>query len=442
MTGKRQVATPEAPTSARSTPLPDERARWRWVAAAALYGLTALVFFLSADQAKLTAHTPFNHFALLAQSWLEGRLDLGSEPPAYTGHNDFAVFDGKYFISFPPFPAVLLVPLVKLAGSAELVKDGRFFIVLAGLTPAVLFLALEKLAPRTRRTQVENAALSIFFALGSVYWFTAVQGTVWFAAHVVGALLACVYLYGAIDAAHPVLAGLALGLGFATRTPLGFALPFFLWEFHRVSRDRGDLVTRTTKLGLFAAPCVAILALLLWHNHARFGDPMEFGHTHLVTAWRPRVERWGLFSYHYLPRNLAVMLTSLPYTGVDGVPFQINVHGLALWVTTPLYAWALWPRRTSSLFWALAATAGPLALLDLLYHNSGWVQFGYRFSNDYAPFLFAMIAASGRRLRAPFYALGIVAIAINAFGALTFQRAGFERYYFLERTQRVLHQPD
>ena len=33
-------------------------------------------------------------------------------------------------------------------------------------------------------------------------------------------------------------------------------------------------------------------------------------------------------------------------------------------------------------------------------------------------------------------------VAVNGFGALTFQRAGFERFYFLERTQRVLHQPD
>jgi hypothetical protein len=83
-----------------------------------------------------------------------------------------------------------------------------------------------------------------------------------------------------------------------------------------------------------------------------------------------------------------------------------------------------------------------VALPSLLYQNSGWIQFGYRFSNDFAPFLFAMIAVSGRRLAAPFYALGAAAIAVNGFGAITFQRAGYERFYFIDPTQKALHQPD
>ena len=34
-------------------------------------------------------------------------------------NNDFAEFQGKTYISFPPFPAVLMMPLVALAGSPE-----------------------------------------------------------------------------------------------------------------------------------------------------------------------------------------------------------------------------------------------------------------------------------------------------------------------------------
>jgi len=451
-------AAPPPPPARDDTPAA-RRAQRRLAIAAALYVLTTLLYLVTAGRDRLATHTPFNHFALLAGSWLEGRLDLGGPPPAYTGNNDFAVHEGKHYISFPPFPALLLVPLVKLAGSAERVHDGRFFIVLAGVAPAVLFLALEKLSEvgRSRRGDVENAALAVFFALGSVYWFSAVQGTVWFAAHVVGAALACIYLYCCIDAAHPIAAGLALGLGFATRTPLGFAAPLFLYEAVRAScangardadgaRDRAWLQRSgralAVRLLLFAAPAAAVLGLLLWHNQARFGDPLEFGHRYLAIVWQPRIERWGLFSYHYLPRNLAVVLTSLPYTGVEGAPFQINAHGLALWVTTPLYAWAIWPRRSPPIFWALTATAAAVALPSLLYQNSGWVQFGYRFSNDFAPFLFAMIAVGGRRFGPPFYALGAAAIAVNAFGALSFQRAGYERFYFFDRTQKILHQPD
>ncbi|WP_438020865.1 hypothetical protein WMF18_18145 [Sorangium sp. So ce315] len=443
-------ATPEAPAAgaAEQRATSSEQARRagrRATIALAIYAVVTLVYAVSSPRAIFAAHTPYNHHALLAEAWLHGRLDLGGPPPAHAGGNDFAVFGDRYYVSFPPFPAVLIAPLVQLAGGADRVRDGQFFLAFAGVGPAVLFLALEKLSAsrRSRRTQAENAALALLFALGSVYWFSAVQGTVWFAAHVVGVALACVYLYCALDAAHPLAAGLALGLGFATRTPLGFAAPLFVYEALRAGRVE-PLGARAVlrRLALFAAPAALVLAVLLWHNHARFGDATEFGHRYLHIAWRARIEKWGLFSYHYLPRNLAVVLTSLPYTHVQGAPFQINAHGLALWLTTPIYAWAIWPRRTPPVFWALAATACAVALPSLFYQNSGWIQFGYRFSNDFAPFLFAMIAVGGRRFGVPFYALGAAAIAVNGFGALTFQRAGFERFYFLERTQRVLHQPD
>ncbi|MFO0590979.1 MAG: hypothetical protein U0441_25775 [Polyangiaceae bacterium] len=447
-----------------------------------LYVLVTVACLVTAAPERYRTHTAANHFALLADAWLHGHLDLGGPPPAYTGNNDFALYDGKHFISFPPFPALLLVPFVKLAGGADHLPDGLVFLFFAGVAPSFLFLALEKLADleRTRRTRFENAALAALFALGSVYWFSAIQGTVWFAAHVVGAALASIYLYASIGATHPLVAGLCLGLGFATRTPLGFAFPLFLCEAWRASQGQGsassnarvntandrstdsvdDASTRGTpasdraaapsldvrvfleRSAIFAAPAAVILGLLVWHNQARFGDPFEFGHRYLTVVWRARIEKWGLFSYHYVPRNLAVVLTSLPFTHTAGAPFQINAHGLALWFTTPLYAWALWPRRTSATFWALALTAAAVALPSLAYQNSGWVQFGYRFSNDFAPFLFAMIAASARRFTFPFWLLAAWSVAVNAFGAVTFDRPAAACYYFVDGSQRILHQPD
>lgn len=423
-----------------------------------IYALVTAVCLLTTAPARLGTHTPYNHFAILADGWIHGRLDLGGPPPAYTGNNDFASFGGRWFVSFPPFPAVLIAPAVWIAGSAEKTRDGLFFGALTGAGPALLFLALDKLARlgRSRRSEAENIALAILFAFGTVYWFSAVQGTVWFVAHVVGVALACGYLYAGIDAAHPVLAGLCLACGFATRTTLGFAFPFFLYEAYRAAAHadppasaasapavgRADARALAGRLAFFAAPVIAVLALIFWHNRARFGDPFEFGHKHLAIAWRGRIDRWGLESYHYLGRNLAVALTSLPYTGVKGAPFQINAHGLALWITSPFYAWALWPKRARDTYWALGATALLVAAPSLLYQNSGWIQFGYRFSNDFAPFLMAMLAVGGRRLTPPFWVLGAIAVVVNGFGAITFQRGPYQKYYCVDGTQKVLHQPD
>ena len=169
---------------------PGSRSR-RLALALAVWACCTLVY-LAVDFAvaprRLTAHTPFNHFALLADAWLHGSLALPGQPPAYTEMNDFAQWRGAWFISFPAFPAVLLVPLVKFAGSPENVRDGQFWVWLAGVGPAVLFLVLEKLRRSGHATTSERAHLGLagLFAFGTVYFFTAEQGTVWFAAHVVG----------------------------------------------------------------------------------------------------------------------------------------------------------------------------------------------------------------------------------------------------------------
>jgi hypothetical protein len=432
------------------------------VLAIGLYVLVTAVFTATSAPTIFTTHTPYNHYALLADGWLHHRLDLGGPPPGYTGNNDFALFQDRYYVSFPPFPAVLIAPLVALSGGAEQTRDGLFFLALAGVGPAVLFLALDKLSRtgRSRRSVGENLALGLIFALGTVYWFTAVQGTVWYAAHVVAVAMTAIYVYASIDAAHPVVAGLALGLAFASRPPLGYAFPLFFYEAYRaasitdapfdetpgggavVSIGRADVRVLFDRLAFFAAPATMVLAVLFWHNRARFGNAFEFGHRLLQIGWKGRIDRWGLFSYHYLGRNLGVVFSGLPYTGAAGVPFQINVHGLALWITSPFYAWALWPRRAGPLFGALAVTALAVAVPGLCYQNSGWIQFGYRFSNDFAPFLFVMLAVGGRRLSAPFWLLAAAAMAVNAFGAVTFQRGAFARYYFVDGTQRILHQPD
>lgn len=427
-------------------------------------GLVYLVFTAAAIWAASSeiwrAHTDANHFALLADSFLHGRLDLGGEPPAYTANNDFAVYGEKTWVVFPPLPALLLLPFVLVGGSAEAVPDGLVFLCLAGLAPAFLFLALEKLSARgdSARTERENGVFALSFGLGSVYFFSAVQGTVWFAAHVVGSVLACAYLWLALGAERPLAAGIVLGLAFATRTPLLFAAPLFVVEAIRrftppgapsALREPAAFARALPRVEFgrvllhFGAPVAFSVFAMLAYNRARFGDWFEFGYRYLSVVWQARIEQWGLFGYHYFARNLGVVLTSLPWVpGPSGAPFAINHHGLALWVTTPLFLFLPWARTNRGVRIGLWLAAAAVALPSLFYQNTGWVQFGYRFSNDFAPFLFALVAVNGFVGRRLLYALSAVALVVNAFGAKTFGRAEYARFYVTERTQRVLYQPD
>src|SRR5690606_39789566 len=101
---------------------------------------------------------------------------------------------------------------------------------------------------------------------------------------------------------------------------------------------------------------------------------------------------------------------------------QVGGHGLALWFTTPLLLYVLWPRDKPAIHRALWITVAAVALPTLFYQNSGWVQFGYRFSLDYIVFLFALIAIGARPLGRVAKALIIAGVVINLFGALTFDR--------------------
>lgn len=188
----------------------------------------------------------------------------------------------------------------------------------------------------------------------------------------------------------------------------------------------------------FAIPVALLFGLSLLHNAARFDDPFDVGYRHLQVAWQARMQKWGLFHYHYLAKNLGVMFTSLPWIE----PLRINAHGLALWVTTPAYVYLLWPRNPRPGYAALLVTAACVGVPELFYQNTGWMQFGYRFSNDYAGFLFCALALSGRRLGVTFWVLTVWAIAINTFGAVTFDRPQYNRLYYQQPTQGTLYQPD
>jgi hypothetical protein len=436
----------------------------------AIFLVCALVYVAVLGEQALSP-SPNNHFVHLAESFLHGQLGVvGNRAP---GTNDWARFEDTWYVSFPPFPAVVIMPLVAVWHLATL--DRLFWAILAGLAPALLFSLLRHLSERgqSERSTRDNLALSAMFAFGSVFLYVAVQGSVWFAAHVVASSLLILYLWCGLDAQKPLLAGLFLGLSFMTRTTTALACVFFLVEALRAHQRpspvalpedahplrrvyafvRNAQALPVLKVcALFSLPILVCAGVQLWMNQARFHDPFSFGHEFLQIKWRGRIDRWGLFHYHYLSKNLAVVLASLPWFQ-DSAPYlKISLHGLALWFTSPNLLWVFWPKRApshspaepratmDSRMVGLALAAASIALLNLCYQNSGWVQFGYRFALDYLLFVVLLIALGGRRFGPGFYACLLFAVTVNAFGALTFDRDN--QFYDNDRTQNRVFQPD
>ena len=170
-------------------------------------------------------------------------------------------------------------------------------------------------------------------------------------------------------------------------------------------------------------------------NYARWADPLEFGHRFLDVRQQQNIETQGLFSLTYLKRNLLVAFALLPDIRTSAPFIQISGHGLALWFTSPILLWALWPRNYTRLHIPLCLTVAAVGLPTLLYQNSGWLQFGYRFGIDYLPFLIVLVALNGLALGRWAKTAIVVGIVINLFGAVT-----FARHYQFYRTDTATYQ--
>jgi hypothetical protein len=327
-----------------------------------------------------------------------------------------------WYMSFPPVPALLMVPSALIGGRTG--NDVIPTLLVAAAILPLLLLLLRRLreAKLSARTEQEELWLVALLAFGTVLFFSSVQGKVWYTAHVVGVVLALAYAWASIEARNPLIAGLALGAAALTRTPMAFMFPLFVLEAWRMSGRR-----LAPQLLRFALPVIAFAAAGMIYNAVRFHSPTEFGHTYLDVRQQAQIEQWGLASYHYLARNLTVGFTLLPEWLGRAPWLQISGHGLALWFTTPLVLFVLWPRDKPPIHRALWITIALVALPSLLYQNSGWVQFGYRFSLDYLVFLIMLVAVGGRPINALAKALIVFAIIVNLFGAFTFDRDW--RYY-------------
>ena len=156
------------------------------------------------------------------------------------------------------------------------------------------------------------------------------------------------------------------------------------------------------------------------------------------------------FDLRYLPQNLALMLGSLPVVLPRFLPDTLRpeafpvcvgttVRGLfypacplavprdvgtSLLLSSPAYLLVLpvlrrWGR--SRLVTGALLAIGAIALVNLMHFSQGWVQFGYRFSNDFAPFALLLVVLGIVRLggiRWPAALLIGASILVNLWGVI------------------------
>lgn len=283
-----------------------------------IYGLTAGI--------SLGRHSLAPHFVYLAESFLHGHLDLLHVPdPPY----DLTLFAGRWYVSFPPLPALLMLPLVAICGLA--VSDVAFSVVLGAANVSLFYAVLSRLGTWNPRFKTW---LCVLLGLGTPLWYCAALGSVWYTAHVAAVTCLCLYALEVTGRNRPLLAGLWLGLGFLARAPVLFAFPLSLVIGLRQARD---VRYRAHRLFSFVLGTVPALLGQAAYNWARFGDPLEFGY-HWMNSPGPLLERqvtWGQFSLHFLPENLYTMLIRPPLLSLTPFHVEPDPWGMGLLFTCP-----------------------------------------------------------------------------------------------------------
>jgi len=379
-----------------------------------LYRLTSLYVGQPNTPAK-------SYFDALADAWLQGRLYLHN--PSST--HDLTLYRGNWYVANPPLVAVLMVPWIALWGFASM-NTVVFSILFGALSASLIYLMLERLSGLgwTKLNTAGSLGLTALFAFGTVHWYLAIGGEMWFMSQTVTVTLVALAVSLAAAGRSAWWSGAALALAMLARPNILTAAPFLLGIAWQRSRDaampfgwRGLL-----RWGISTgAPLLLAVAALLAYNWMRFGNPLDYGYLteNVADFMAADLKNYGTFHPHFIPRNLRIMFLGLPKWSDYCQSYLPSVQGLSMFLVTPALVALLGSFRRS--LWSLGAWGAILAtLLPLaMYYNTGAWQFGYKYLLDFIVPVIALLAlAAGKRLSWPLRLLILASILINGYGVL------------------------
>jgi hypothetical protein len=372
-----------------ATPPHRQIAPWkRFARADVLFALGVLVAYVVATLLAIHWRGFFpDRMMMVAERALGGHLDASG----LKGTIDTVEIGGRYYLALGPLQLAAYIPF---AAVPDLQVVGGYLTGLMFGIPAA-WLAL----PLARAYGARGAAaywIAAFAAFGSLLFWASVFGNVYNLAHAESFLALTLFLIEWAGKRRPMLLGACLGVSFLARpTTILAAIPFGLYLMWTRRNDVLDAARGAVAFGL---PMAAAIALYGWLNWLRFGSPFETGYAISLLPQSLQDRRaQGLFSIVQIPENLRLALLALPDRTTQLPFFSANPYGMSMALVSPALITSLWAGfrdRTARLLWIAAAL---VAVPVFLYYGGGFVQYGFRYSLDFTPFLVALMAAGSQR---------------------------------------------
>ncbi len=431
------VAQPEAgagrpadPTVGTAVGGQDPAASWvdRLLIPATLFGLAWFVY------AFINNHRAANldYFVPLADAFLHGRLGL-TEAPSYL--NELVPGgNGLFYVVYPPMPALLLLPVVLVAGPDF---DQAWASILLGAANVVLISWLIEGMGGSRRFRI---VMSLVFAFGTIVWYSAQAGSSWHFAHVVATFFMLLAIRACQLDARTGLIGLLFACAVLARLPLALAAPFFIaYLADRTVREETDDPTTFGAIGADRPPAwqtrpdlrslvtlgwpFGLLALFplaeyLIYDYLRFGSFTQNGYALIPGLLQEDQYRNGFFSIANIPRKLYALLLTMPVQ-VEGFPWIQSrlLGGLSIVLTSPIMLWSIKARRPDWFGLGAWLAVGLILIPILLHADPGGAQFGFRYAQDFYPFLFLLtVRGLGGRIGFEAWLAIAIGFAVNLWG--------------------------
>jgi hypothetical protein len=241
-----------------------------------------------------------------------------------------------------------------------------------------------------------------------------------------------------------IAAGILFGLAVTARLTILFGFPFLLLVGGGGSWLRRGLLAGAGAL----VPLVTLLVVTYSTSGFLFNPAYEYQYEKEASGYGSVLNYhpdWSITDLRYVPQNLGIMLFGTPEidpptvgvfgpdssgtpacttTSVRGI-FDVNCPlampnavGTGILISSPAFLlmpvawWPLRRRRIDRVTVGATIAVVAIAFVNLMHFSQGWVQFGYRFSNDFVPFALLLVALGVARLGRLWPAVALVALSI------------------------------
>ena len=351
--------------------------------------ILAVHFVVSAFSGKWPwSPNSYNSYLLQTLSWLEGRLDLGQNYEWL----ELAIFEDKFFVSFPPFPSYVYLPFAIIFG--EHTPEGwiAFFVMLLGA-----FYAL-RIAWHYIGTGAKAVFWSSFLYVGTNVLYVTLDAGVWFIAQSMALTLSLMAIFYAVKGKG----GWSLffwGCSVGCRPLQVLYAPILLYILYRgLKKEHPDynLLTIIKKRFYWAIPVCIVACSYMILNYARFGNIAEFGHNYLPCYTRDETRQ---FNMEYIKNNLP-SLFRLPEKTDNGTLHFSIFNGNCIFLVSPLfvsyfiYLIRKFIRRQKIDRFLLIGIPAIVCIhiLGLCAHDTmGGFHFGHRYINDTLAYMYLAV---------------------------------------------------